>query len=116
LPVSARGKAPGPAPPENATHPHLSNLRQLDLSDLKAERNALHERVFPALEALCEERQARFQAIDLRWGVREEAGLDQQTMRICLDEDPQRRLISFSTVRTTVERAASRARRPSVCQ
>ena len=55
-------------------------------SDLKAERNALHERVFPALKELCEGRQARFQAIDLRWGVREEAGLDQQTMRICLDE------------------------------
>jgi hypothetical protein len=28
----------------------------------------------------------RFQAIDLRWGVREEAALDQQTMKICLDE------------------------------
>ena len=28
----------------------------------------------------------RFQAIDLRWGVREEAALDQQTMRICLEE------------------------------
>ena len=28
----------------------------------------------------------RFQAIDLRWGVREEAALDQQTMRICLGE------------------------------
>ena len=28
----------------------------------------------------------RFQALDLRWGVREEAALDQQTMRICLGE------------------------------
>ena len=28
----------------------------------------------------------RFQAVDLRWGVREEAGLDQQTMKICLGE------------------------------
>jgi len=28
----------------------------------------------------------RFQAIDLRWGVSEEAGLDQQTMKICLEE------------------------------
>ena len=27
------------------------------------------------------------QAIDLRWGVREEAALDQQTMRICLEEN-----------------------------
>lgn len=55
-------------------------------SDLKEERNALHRTVFPALKRLCEEHQARFQAIDLRWGVREEAALDQQTMRICLDE------------------------------
>lgn len=55
-------------------------------SDLKEERNALHARVFPKLRALCEEHGARFQAIDLRWGVREEAGLDQQTMKICLDE------------------------------
>ena len=29
---------------------------------------------------------ARFQAIDLRWGVSEEAALDQQTMSICLEE------------------------------
>ena len=29
---------------------------------------------------------ARFQAIDLRWGVRDEAALDQQTMEICLRE------------------------------
>ena len=28
----------------------------------------------------------RFQAIDLRWGVREEAGLDQQTLKICIEE------------------------------
>lgn len=55
-------------------------------SDLKEERNALHRTVFPALKKLCEENGARFQAIDLRWGVREEARLDQQTMRICLDE------------------------------
>ena len=28
----------------------------------------------------------RFQAIDLRWGVRKEASLDQQTVKICLEE------------------------------
>jgi hypothetical protein len=55
-------------------------------SDLKDERNALHRTVFPALQRLCAEHGFRFQAIDLRWGVREEAGLDQQAMRICLDE------------------------------
>jgi hypothetical protein len=55
-------------------------------SDLVAERNALQEHVFPRLRELCERHGARFQAIDLRWGVSEEAGLDQQTMKICLTE------------------------------
>jgi hypothetical protein len=55
-------------------------------SDLKAERNALQERAFRRLRAYCQERGARFQAIDLRWGVSEEAALDQQTMNICLQE------------------------------
>jgi NACHT domain- and WD repeat-containing protein len=54
--------------------------------DLKAERNALQEKVFPRLKTLCTEHGTRFQAIDLRWGVSEEAGRDQQTMAICLDE------------------------------
>jgi WD40 repeat protein len=54
--------------------------------DLKAERNALQEKVFPELVKLCAEKGARFQAIDLRWGVREEAGLDHRTMEICLAE------------------------------
>jgi WD40 repeat protein len=55
-------------------------------SDLKAERNALQERVFPHLRQLAEAHGCRFQAIDLRWGVSEEAALDQQTMKICLGE------------------------------
>jgi WD40 repeat protein len=55
-------------------------------SDLKEERNALQERVFPRLRDLCMAHGFRFQAIDLRWGVSEEAALDQQTVRICLEE------------------------------
>ena len=55
-------------------------------SDLKAEREALQERVFPRLRDLCTAHGAHFQAIDLRWGVSQEASLDQQTMNICLDE------------------------------
>jgi NACHT domain- and WD repeat-containing protein len=55
-------------------------------ADLVAERNALHEHVFPLLHDFCMQHGARFQAIDLRWGVSEEAGLDQQTINICLDE------------------------------
>ena len=55
-------------------------------SDLKAERNALQARVFPRLRALAAQNGCRFQVIDLRWGVSEEASLDQQAMAICLGE------------------------------
>ena len=54
-------------------------------SDLKHERNALQEK-FRELEAYCQSRRFQFQAIDLRWGVPSEAGLDHRTMRICFDE------------------------------
>ncbi len=55
-------------------------------SDLKHERNALQDRVWPVLERHCQLQGFQFQAIDLRWGVSSEAGLDHRTMRICLDE------------------------------
>ncbi|MCJ7629719.1 MAG: DUF4062 domain-containing protein, partial [Longimicrobiales bacterium] len=55
-------------------------------ADLQAERNALQEIAFPRLRDFCARHGARFQAIDLRWGVSEEAGVDQQTMNICLGE------------------------------
>jgi hypothetical protein len=51
-------------------------------SDLKAERDRLQRFVFPRLRELCARHEGRFQAIDLRWGVSEEAGLDQRTMSI----------------------------------
>jgi len=55
-------------------------------SDLKVERDALQKEVFPELRKYCQERNARFQAIDLRWGVSQEAALDHQTMNICFQE------------------------------
>ena len=55
-------------------------------SDLKAERNALQERVFPRLKRFCQRQGWSFQAIDLRWGISHEAALDQSTMRICRAE------------------------------
>ena len=55
-------------------------------SDLKHERNALQREVFPKLEQLCLQTGFQFQAIDLRWGVPTEAGLDHRTMRICFEE------------------------------
>ena len=55
-------------------------------SDLKEERNALQKYVFPRLRDLAMAHGCRFQDIDLRWGVSEEASLDHQTMKICLAE------------------------------
>lgn len=55
-------------------------------SDFVAERDALQDHVFPRLRELCTAHGARFQAIDLRWGISEQAALDQQTMPICLQE------------------------------
>jgi hypothetical protein len=55
-------------------------------NDFELERDTLRERVWPRLEQYCEQRGARFQAVDLRWGVGSEAAADQQTMNICLAE------------------------------
>lgn len=55
-------------------------------SDLVTERNVLQEQVFPRLREYYQQHGGRFQAIDLRWGVSEEATLDQQTMNICPEQ------------------------------
>lgn len=55
-------------------------------SDMKTERKLLQEKVFPELEKFCRQNGARFQAIDLRWGVSEESQRDQKTMEVCLNE------------------------------
>jgi hypothetical protein len=46
----------------------------------------LQRGVFLKLRKLCEANNARFHAIDLRWRLRDETALDQQTMEICLHE------------------------------
>src|SRR5438270_2975726 len=55
-------------------------------NDFVVERNALQAEVFPRLQDFCRRQGARFQAVDLRWGVSEEAGRDQQTLDLCLQE------------------------------
>ena len=55
-------------------------------TDMKEERNILQKTVFPKLEKFCEEKGAKFQAVDLRWGVNEESQLNQKTLEICLNE------------------------------
>ena len=55
-------------------------------SDFIIEREALQREVFPKLEKYCAEQGAQFQAVDLRWGITEEAQRGRDTMRICLEE------------------------------
>lgn len=55
-------------------------------TDMKEERRVLQKEVFPKLEKYCEENGAKFQAVDLRWGVNEESQLNQKTLDICLKE------------------------------
>jgi len=55
-------------------------------SDFVEERNILQKEVFPNIEKYCHEKGRQFQAIDLRWGVNDEAQYDQKTLEICLNE------------------------------
>jgi hypothetical protein len=54
--------------------------------DLKMERDALQQKAFRNLREYCRERGWQFQAVDLRWGINNEATIDQRTMEICLRE------------------------------
>ncbi|TFG90582.1 MAG: DUF4062 domain-containing protein, partial [Candidatus Atribacteria bacterium] len=55
-------------------------------TDMQKERSILQKDAFPRLERYCEENGARFQAVDLRWGVNEESQLNQKTLQICFNE------------------------------
>jgi NACHT domain- and WD repeat-containing protein len=54
-------------------------------ADLQAERDILKD-VFSRLMDECRPQGARFQGIDMRWGVSEEASLDQRAAAICFEE------------------------------
>jgi hypothetical protein len=68
--------------PRPAPSPTIRLFVSSTFSDLKAERDALQREVFPRLKQLCLSRGLRFQAIDLRWGISEEAGRDNRTISI----------------------------------
>lgn len=55
-------------------------------SDFKREREVLQGKVFPHIKAYAAQLGYTFQPIDLRWGVSNEAQLDQKTLELCLDE------------------------------
>lgn len=55
-------------------------------TDMKEERKILQKDVFPKMEKYCEQRGARFQGVDLRWGVNEELQMEQKTLQTCFNE------------------------------
>jgi len=54
--------------------------------DFKKERELLQTDVFPKVAIYAKKKGYIFQPIDLRWGVSEEAQLDQKTLELCLNE------------------------------
>ncbi|MCF7859127.1 MAG: DUF4062 domain-containing protein [Candidatus Cloacimonetes bacterium] len=54
--------------------------------DFKLERDALQLGAFKNLRTYCQKQGWQFQAVDLRWGISNEATIDQRTMEICLKE------------------------------
>jgi hypothetical protein len=55
-------------------------------ADFAQEREVLQTEVFPALDTYCAAKGYVFHPIDLRWGVNEEAQLDQRAAEICITE------------------------------
>lgn len=54
--------------------------------DMRKERDILQQKVYPYLLSLCAPRGWQIEFVDLRWGISKEAGVQQKTMRICLEE------------------------------
>jgi len=55
-------------------------------SDFAKEREILQKEVFPEIKRYASSKSLSFQPIDLRWGVKSEAQLDQRTLDLCLKE------------------------------
>lgn len=55
-------------------------------TDMVEERQQLQKVIFPKLEQFCNENGAKFQAVDLRWGINEKTQLNQKTLQTCLNE------------------------------
>lgn len=55
-------------------------------SDFQLERETLQTKVFPEIKEYCSLKGYTFQPIDLRWGVNNEAQLDQKALEMCIKE------------------------------
>jgi hypothetical protein len=69
--------------------PHSRELKLFVSStfrDMRAERDLLAKRVFPAIRRLCAERGTTWNDVDLRWGVTREDVAEGRVLRVCFDE------------------------------
>lgn len=55
-------------------------------NDFRREREILQTKVFPHIKDYATKQGYTFQPIDLRWGVSDEAQVDQKTLELCLNE------------------------------
>ena len=55
-------------------------------SDFQVERETLQTKIFPEIKEYCSTKGYTFQPIDLRWGVSNEAQLDQKALEMCIKE------------------------------
>lgn len=55
-------------------------------NDFQVEREALQTKVFPEIKEYCSSNGYTFQPIDLRWGVSNEAQLNQKALEMCIKE------------------------------
>jgi len=55
-------------------------------NDFRKERELLQTKIFPIIKEYALSQDYTFQPIDLRWGVNDEAQLDQKTLDLCLNE------------------------------
>lgn len=74
-------------------HRYIRFFVSSTFADMTRERNLL-QRLFDKLSAEYARRKWQLELIDLRWGISQEAGLDNKTMRICKDEIARCQLLS----------------------
>ncbi|KAM3937313.1 NACHT domain- and WD repeat-containing protein 1 [Leptodactylus fuscus] len=55
-------------------------------SDMAEERDALLDMAYPEIQAFCQKHGLTFEAVDMRWGVRDYASVDHMTTDLCLKE------------------------------
>lgn len=70
----------------NISHKTFRVFLSSTFADMSLERDLLDEYVYPELTNYCRNQGFEFQAIDLRWGVNDEAGYYHKTLNICIEE------------------------------